>query len=65
MKLPGLVLLCAAASLAQSPYDLLLKGGHVIDPKNRIDGPMDVAEDGFLYFLPAEAGEIELKKVLR
>ena len=47
MKLPGLVLLCAAASLAQSPYDLLLKGGHVIDPKNRIDGPMDVAiQDG-------------------
>lgn len=27
---------------AQS-YDLLLKGGHVIDPKNEIDGPMDVA----------------------
>ncbi|MBV8475675.1 MAG: amidohydrolase/deacetylase family metallohydrolase [Acidobacteria bacterium] len=24
-------------------YDLLLKGGHVLDPANRIDGPMDVA----------------------
>jgi dihydroorotase len=24
-------------------YDLLLKGGHVIDPKNNIDGVMDVA----------------------
>ena len=23
--------------------DLLLKGGHVIDPKNKIDGPMDLA----------------------
>src|SRR4051812_9639017 len=23
--------------------DILLKGGHVIDPKNKIDGPMDVA----------------------
>ncbi len=23
--------------------DLLLKGGHVIDPKNKIDGQMDVA----------------------
>ena len=23
-------------------YDLLLKGGHVIDPANNIDGPMDV-----------------------
>ena len=24
-------------------YDLLLKGGHVIDPANNVDGPMDVA----------------------
>ena len=24
-------------------YELLLKGGHVIDPKNETDGPMDVA----------------------
>ena len=24
-------------------YDVLLKGGHVIDPSNHIDGPMDVA----------------------
>ncbi len=29
---------------AQAPrYDLLLKGGHVIDPANRLDGVMDVA----------------------
>ena len=29
---------------AQQPqYDLLLKGGHVIDPRNGINGPMDVA----------------------
>ena len=27
----------------QSRYDLLLKGGHVIDPRNSIDGKMDVA----------------------
>ena len=24
-------------------YDLILKGGHVIDPKNQIDAIMDVA----------------------
>ena len=24
-------------------FDLVLKGGHVIDPKNSIDGQMDVA----------------------
>lgn len=30
-------------SSVKRQYDLLLKGGHVIDPKNDIDGPMDVA----------------------
>ena len=25
------------------PYDIVIKSGHVIDPKNNIDGPMDVA----------------------
>lgn len=34
----------ARCASAQSPqYDLLLKGGHVIDPANHIDGVMDVA----------------------
>ncbi|MCB0071709.1 MAG: amidohydrolase/deacetylase family metallohydrolase [Caldilineaceae bacterium] len=28
------------------PYDLLLQGGHVIDPHNGIDGPLDVAVTG-------------------
>src|SRR5712691_8940069 len=32
------------AARAQTPhYDLLLKGGHVIDPANHLDGVMDVA----------------------
>lgn len=31
---------------AQTKYDLVLKGGHVIDPKNGVDGPMDVAIAG-------------------
>jgi dihydroorotase len=31
------------AHLAAQDYDLLLKGGHVIDAKNQIDGIMDVA----------------------
>ncbi len=41
MKLLPLGLLFSAALFAQ--YDLLLKGGHVIDPKNSIDGRRDVA----------------------
>jgi dihydroorotase len=41
-------LLCLPGGLqAQTPrYDLLLKGGHVIDPANHLDGLMDVAVSG-------------------
>jgi dihydroorotase len=38
------IAITATCALAQSPqYDLLLKGGHVIDPANHIDAMMDVA----------------------
>ena len=37
------VLLFAASPPANGQYDILLKGGHVIDPANQIDGVMDVA----------------------
>lgn len=33
----------ASVGLAQPKYDLLLKGGHVIDPKNKINAVRDVA----------------------
>src|SRR5581483_334381 len=41
-RLIALLALCAAAH-GQPAYDLLLQGGHVIDPKNKIDGQMDIA----------------------
>ena len=36
------ILICSTLGWAQD-YDLLIKNGHVIDPKNGIDGVMDVA----------------------
>ena len=41
------------------PYDLLLKGGHVIDPKNNIDGVRDVAirEGKIAAVAPSIAGQ--------
>ncbi len=36
-------LLLAGALAAQPSYDLLIKGGHVIDPKNGVDAVRDVA----------------------
>src|SRR3977135_397590 len=40
------LMLIALPLAAQPSYDLLLKGGHVIDPKNNIDKVMDVAIAG-------------------
>ena len=42
MKIYAL-LAVAVATHAQPVYDLVLKGGHVVDPKNRISTVMDVA----------------------
>ncbi len=39
------LLLCGIPAFAQQ-YDLLLKGGHVIDPKNGVDAARDVAIKG-------------------
>ena len=38
-----IVLLLAASAHAKEQYDLLLKGGHVIDPRNKINEIRDVA----------------------
>jgi dihydroorotase len=47
------ILLCTSHSFAQE-YDMLLQGGHVIDPKNNIDQEMDVAVDEGKIALVAE-----------
>jgi dihydroorotase len=44
MAVLGMIVGAVPASRAQTPpYDLVLKGGHVIDPANHIDEVMDVA----------------------
>ena len=45
MRLVWILVSFALAAAAQ-PYDLLLKGGHVIDPANAIDSVMDIAVSG-------------------
>ena len=51
IRLPVILLFCLAMALSfqQGEYDLLLKGGYVIDPKNGISGRRDVAiSDGII-----------------
>ena len=68
MLLGGVVFLLGLASSgsAQSPhYDLLLKGGHVIDPANHIDRVMDVAvKAGKIAAVEPDIPASEAKKVV-
>ena len=51
--------------LAQPAYDLLLQGGHVIDPKNGIDALMDVAvRDGKIARVAARMDPAMARKVI-
>lgn len=59
----GLMLTASAA--AQTSYDILLKGGHVIDPRNEINAARDVAvKDGKVARVAANIPESEAEKVV-
>src|SRR5437762_2186165 len=50
---------------AQQKYDLLLKGGHVIDPKNKISAVRDVAiANGKVVAVAARINPAEAVKVV-
>ncbi|WP_138478890.1 amidohydrolase/deacetylase family metallohydrolase [Dyadobacter bucti] len=42
----ALCIFCNPAWSQEKKYSIIIKGGHVIDPKNNIDGIMDVAVEG-------------------
>jgi dihydroorotase len=59
------ILTLSAALCAQTNYDLLLKGGRVVDPKNRINAAMDVAiSDGRIAAVAANIAASQAKKVV-
>jgi dihydroorotase len=65
MKLIITIIALASVLSAQTTYDLLLKGGHVIDPKNRINGLMDVAiTDGKIARVAANIPASQAKKTV-
>jgi dihydroorotase len=66
MKFPSFVLIAftSAASYAQD-IDLLIRNGHVIDPRNHIDSRMDVAiADGKIVEVAEGISEKRAKKVI-
>jgi len=61
----ALLLLSIAGSLAAQPYDLLLKGGRVIDPRNGLDGIHDVAiADGKIAAVESSIAPTEAKRTI-
>src|SRR5438552_1561890 len=60
-----ILLLCATALFAQTSYDLLLKGAHVIDPKNKISAVRDVAiRDGLIAAVVPNIPTTQARKVI-
>jgi dihydroorotase len=60
-----LSVLASVAAAQQPQYDLLLKGGHVIDAKKHIDGARDVAiVDGRIARVAAQINPATAKKVV-
>jgi dihydroorotase len=57
IRLPVLLIFClvAALSFQQGEYDLLLKSGYVIDPKNGISGRRDIAISGGIIAAVSES----------
>jgi dihydroorotase len=64
MRFP-ILLLCANTLFAQAAYDLLLKGGHLIDPKNKISAVRDVAiRDGLIAAVAPDIPAAQARKVV-
>ena len=62
---PILLFLAAATMFAQQSYDLLLKGAHVIDPKNKLSAVRDVAiRDGLIAAVAADIPPTQARKVV-
>ncbi len=61
-----LLMLCLSTGIIKSQsYDIVIKGGHVIDPKNKIDAIMDLAiNDGKIAMVAKDIDLTEGKKVI-
>lgn len=60
-----LLIIASALSAISQQYDIVIKGGHVIDPKNNIDGVKDIAiANGKIALVSENINANEGKKVI-
>lgn len=65
LQMLAALILCLVFSSEAQQYEMLIKGGHVIDPKNNIDNVMDVAiADGKIARVAADIPESSAEKVV-
>jgi dihydroorotase len=65
LQMLAALILCLVFSSEAQQYEMLIKGGHVIDPKNSIDKVMDVAiADGKIARVAADIPESSAEKVV-
>lgn len=65
LVIAGCLLFFLPAVTHAQDYDLLIKGGHVIDPKNEIDGIMDIAiKEGKIARVASNIAEDSAEKVV-
>ncbi len=58
-------LLAIISEIHAQPFDILIKGGQVIDPKNQLDSKMDVAiAEGKIAKVAKSISALEAKKVI-
>jgi dihydroorotase len=61
----SIVLLTITSFISAQNYSTIIKGGHVIDPKNNIDGTMDIAiNDGKIALVAKNIDAVEGKHVI-
>src|ERR1700694_3451972 len=61
----SIFLVCANTLFAQATYDLVLKGAHLIDGKNKINGPRDLAiRDGRVAAVALSIPAAQARKVV-
>ncbi len=60
-----IILFLMSMQYVDAQHDMLLKGGHLIDPKNEINGPMDIAiTDGKIAAVASNISPNEAKKII-
>jgi dihydroorotase len=64
-KLLFLMLVLMSGSLLAQSYDIVIKGGHIIDPVNNIDKVMDLAiKGGKIAAIKKNIPDAQTKKVI-